>query len=642
MCGLAGFWRTPDWTRQELSDVTERMTAEIVHRGPDDSGVWVDPRFGIALGFRRLSIVDLTATGHQPMQSAEGRFTIIFNGEIYNFRELRAQLRHAGHSFRGSADTEVILAACAEWGIAGAIPRLAGMFAMAIWDATSATLTLVRDRVGKKPLYFGRINGTWLFASELKALRAYPQWEPQLDPRAVAGLLRFSYVPAPLSIYQGIGKLLPGHMLTVGRDSGEARPQPFWDAETIAVRGQSAHLTLSDDEAIGEAERRVTEAVTRRLVCDVPMGAFLSGGIDSSLIVALMQRSSGTPVKTFTIGFASVAFDESASAREISSYLGTDHTELRVTPDDAVAVIERLPRMFDEPFADSSQIPTFLLSQMARRAVTVCISGDGGDELMGGYNRHVWAPRLWRRLALLPQTARNVMASGILSVPAGRLDALYRGIDWALPERWHVRLPADKLQKLAGILDAKSPDDVYARLVSSWQVPPVAQAVCDVRTSATGSALAFTERMMLRDQTTYLPDDILVKVDRASMAASLEVRSPLLDHELIEWAWQLPAHMRMRDGQGKWLLRQLLYRHVPKSLVERPKMGFGIPVGEWLRSRLRGWAEELLTTAALEESGLDARAVRRVWADHLAGIQDNQARLWPVLMLQSWRRAWRM
>jgi asparagine synthase (glutamine-hydrolysing) len=641
MCGIAGFWKAPSSSADELTAIVRTMADTLRHRGPDDSGEWVDPVTGVALGFRRLAILDLSPSGHQPMASLNEQFVIVFNGEIYNYRDLKIELEGYGHRFRGTSDTEVILTACQEWGVVETLRRISGMFGLAVWDKAARTLTLARDRVGKKPVYFGRVNDVWIFGSELKALRAFPGCRPPIDREALDAFLRFSYLPAPASIYKGISKLLPGHYVIMRAD-GTSDVRVYWDAAEVVRTGAESRLELSPAEAIDEFETRLRDAVVRRMVADVPLGAFLSGGLDSSVVVALMQTLSPAPVRTFTIGFDVPGYNEAESAKSVAVHLGTNHTELYVTPHDALDVIPMLPTMFDEPFADSSQIPTFLVARLASQYVTVALSGDGGDELFGGYNRYAWAPGIWNFLRNVPIPIRQALATAIAAVPASSLDGIYSVVEPFVPQRWRARLPGDKAHKMASLLTATSEDDVYARLVSAWKNPTSVGPSATSWTPPGGFVSGdFRERMMYRDLVTYLPDDILVKVDRATMAVGLEGRAPLLDYRLIEWAWRLPMSLRIRNGVGKWLLRQVLYRHVPQALVDRPKMGFGIPIGEWLRGPLRHWAEDLLSVSALEDGEfLSSGPIRKVWQRHLTGHYDEQARLWPVLMFQAWRRQW--
>ena len=644
MCGITGLWQRSGGSVEQLRERVDPMIDAISHRGPDDDGRWVDAAAGIALGFRRLSIIDLSPLGHQPMTSADGRYTVVFNGEIYNFQELRAELGADGHRFRGGSDTEVMLAGFSQWGIARGLERMAGMFAIAVWDTEARTLTLARDRIGKKPVYYGRVGRAWVFGSELKALRRYPGFRAEIEPRAVTEFLRFSYVPAPLSIYRGMYKLRPGYAVTLFAD-GRSTELCYWDAAKIARDGQREPLAVDDGEAVDQLDTLLRDAVARRMVADVPLGAFLSGGLDSSTIVALMQAQSARPVKTFTVGFDIPGYNEAEAAKAVAAHLHTEHTELYVTPEQARAVIPMLPTIYDEPFADSSQIPTYLVSQLARSSVTVSLSGDGGDELFSGYNRYFWGPGIWNRAKHLPLAVRRAMCAAVEHTPPEYLDRAYAVIERALPASWRVRLPGDKLHKLAGVLPAADPMALYQRLVSAWQHPEslVVRAVEPPSDGAAAQYLpdGFCEQMMFRDLVTYLPDDILVKVDRASMAVSLEVRAPLLDHRLVEWAWRLPHTQRVRNGSGKWILRQLLHRYVPHALVDRPKMGFGVPIDHWLRGPLREWAEDLLSERALEAGGLlHAAPIRRVWLGHLRGHRNDHTRLWPILMFQAWRHRW--
>lgn len=645
MCGLAGFWH-PDSNAPAagLHDAVGRMADAIVHRGPDDRGTWVDESAGLALGFRRLAIIDLSPTGHQPMVSTDERFVVTFNGEIYNYQDLRAELEGFGARFRGTSDTEVMLAGIERWGPAATIERLWGMFAIVLWDRHDRTLWIARDRLGKKPLYYGWAGRTFLWGSELKALRAHPACPVSVSPAALASFLRFAYVPGPHCIYDGLHKLLPGAYAVVR--AGEApRVTRYWDPRAAVEAGVRQPSGLDDAAAVAELDGLLRDATRRRMVSDVPLGAFLSGGIDSSTVVALMQAESSRPVRTFTIGFEAAGYDEAQDAKAVAAHLGTSHTELYVTPEEARAVIPRLGRIYDEPFADSSQIPTLLVSQMARRDVTVAVSGDGGDEVFGGYNRYLWAPQVVGRTAAYPRWARRGAGRLLTSVAPSTWDALGRlagGASAALRQK----ALGDKLHKLGAALSAATPDDLYLSLVSQWQVPPVARGAAaelplllhDARTHA--AAPGVVERMMLLDTMTYLPDDILAKVDRASMAVSLEARAPLLDHRVVEWAWRQPLSRRIRGRQGKWALRQVLRKYVPEALVDRPKAGFAVPLHDWLRGPLREWAEGLLAERALTDGLLDPAPVRRAWREHLAGGANHLPRLWTVLMWQAWRAEW--
>ncbi len=634
MCGIAGFWDPRgDLEAAQAEARATAMAVALAHRGPDDAGVWTDARAGVALAHRRLAILDLSPAGHQPMVSACGRYALVFNGEIYNHLALRQELERRGQApaWRGHADTETLLAAVSAWGLAAALRASVGMFALALWDRQARNLSLARDRLGEKPLYYGRVGGAFLFGSELKALRTWPGFAAEVDRPALALYLRHNCIPAPYTIYRGIRKLPPGTWLSLSADAWEAEPAAYWSAREVAERGQADPFRGTDAEAAEELERLLRQAVAGQMVADVPLGAFLSGGVDSSTVVALMQAQSGRAVRTFSIGFTEAAYDEAPQARAVAAHLGSEHTELYVSPAEAMAVIPSLPRLYDEPFADSSQIPTFLVSQLARRQVTVSLSGDGGDELFGGYNRHLWAPRLWRRLSPWPRPLRGLLATALRTLPPTAWDAAFARLGRLLPRSARQRNPGDKLHKLAEVLGAEGPEEIYLNLVSHWKHPgDVVRGVDEPATRVTDPAArarleAFESRMMCLDLVTYLPDDILAKVDRAAMAVSLETRVPLLDHRLVEFAWRLPLAMKIRDGQGKWLLRRVLYRHVPRELVERPKMGFGLPLGDWLRGPLRDWAEALLDEARLAREGyFHPRPIRA---------------LWDVLMFQAWLEA---
>lgn len=620
------------------------MAEAVAHRGPDDSDVWVDPAVGLALGHRRLSVLDLSPLGRQPMSSVTGRFVTILNGEIYNFAELRSELGDRGHSFRGRSDTEVLLAAVEEWGVREASRRFEGMFAFAVWDRTKRRLFLVRDRIGEKPLYYGRSGDSFVFASELKAIRAHPQWQDDVDRDALTLYFRFNCIPAPHSIYKGIRKLLPGTVLEIDPSRHDDIPEPvaYWTALDVAERGRDDPLRNGAASAADELEGVLKAAVRRQMVSDVPLGAFLSGGVDSSTVVALMQAQSARPIKTFTIGFQESPYNEALHARAVAKHLGTDHTELYVASKDAMSVIPSLPHMYDEPFADSSQIPTHLVSRLARSAVTVALSGDGGDELFGGYMRHLLAPRIWRAARRIPSPLRKRGASALdAAFPwwNGILERLGRVLPQATVQ---LRLN-EKVRKVAQLLRSEDPQAVYVALVSVWPAPEEvvvggSEPKTLVRMGGNWPELGtFAQQMMYMDLMTYLPTDILTKVDRAAMSVGLETRVPFLDRRVIEFAWRVPLEMKIRNGVGKWLLRQVLYRHVPPSMIERPKMGFAIPVGEWLRGSLREWAEDLLDERRLRQEGyLVADPIRRLWKRHLTGTEDGQFALWGVLMFQAW------
>lgn len=646
MCGLAGYWGAAAvWAAGQAEISLRGMADRLVHRGPDDAGTWCNREAMIALAHRRLSILDLTPAGHQPMFSVAGRYVIVFNGEIYNHLELRAELERRGQApdWRGHADTETLLAAIEAWGMQATLGKAVGMFALALWDRQLRTLTLARDRLGEKPLYYGRVAGAFLFASELKALRAFPGFAAEIDRGALALYLRHNCIPAPHTVYRGLHKLPPGTSLTLTCDQEEAQPIAYWSLQEVAERGQADLFPGDDVEAADELQRLLGRAVAGQMLADVPLGAFLSGGIDSTSVVALMQSVAQRPVKTFTIGVDVTAFNEAPEARAVAAHLGTEHTELYVSPADAMAVIPRLPELYDEPFADSSQIPTFLVSQLARRHVTVSLSGDGGDELFGGYNRHYWAAHLWRRLGSLPMPLRRVLAGVMQSVPPAAWDTVFASLGRFLPASLRQRNPGDKLHKLAEVVAARGVEEVYLNLVSHWTDPvAVVRGGSEPLSRVTDPAALlrsedFESRMMYLDALTYLPDDILTKVDRAAMGVSLETRVPMLDHRLVEFAWRLPLAMKIRNGQGKWLLRQVLYRHVPAELVERPKAGFGLPVGDWLRGPLRDWAEALLDEDRLQREGFFHPApIRALWREHLTGRRNRAYHLWDVLMFQAW------
>ena len=649
MCGFCGFVDVKGSVAGgELAAILERMTAEIQHRGPDDSGVWVDRNTGVALGHRRLSILDLSPEGHQPMVSSCGRYVIVFNGEIYNYRAIREELENllGPIDWRGHSDTEVMLAAIAQWGVHNALIRFNGMFVFAVWDREERILHLARDRLGEKPLYYGWMGNTLLFGSELKSMRVHPAWRGDVDRNSLALMMRHNYIPAPYSIYRDIYKLPPASLISFqlhGSNSNSAASEYYWSARDVAERGSSRQLSLNDVAAEVELDSLLREAVRLRMEADVPLGAFLSGGIDSSTVVALMQAQSSRPVKTFSIGFQEDAYNEADHALAVAKHLETEHTELYVSPEQARSVIPDMPALYDEPFSDASQIPTFLVSQLARQHVTVSLSGDGGDELFAGYNRYFWGMRIWNHVGWMPGTVRKAAAVAIKSLSPQTWDKLFGLVNPVLPRGVRQRTPGDKLQKLADILAVDSRELLYQGLVSHWRAPDeLVIGSNEPATVLTDSAQwpmvhDFAHYMMFQDMVSYLPDDILVKVDRASMGVSLEARVPLLDHRVAEFAWQLPTSLKIRDGQGKWLLRQVLYRYVPRELMERPKMGFGVPIDEWLRGPLREWAEDLLGGKRLrEEAFFDPDPIRKKWNEHLSGARNWQYHLWDILMFQAW------
>jgi asparagine synthase (glutamine-hydrolysing) len=702
MCGFSGFLTTDASILTRAKHEASRMALAIQHRGPDDAGAWADPTAGIALGFRRLSILDLTSAGHQPMQSSSSRFVMTFNGEIYNHTDLRdllsaEQLGAPAQPWRGHSDSETLLACFETLGLEETLQKTVGMFAIALWDRQTRTLHLARDRFGEKPLYYGWVTtsrtaaSAFVFGSELKALRAYPGFANPVSREALALYMRFTYVPAPYSIYQNIFKLEPGCILSINTDfstnsstninsalpqagkllevahlptaplaplrppavKGGLRMHRWWSLGSVVEVGAQNHIS-SEHEALETLEQRLKDAVRVQSLADVPLGAFLSGGVDSSCIVALMQAQASSPVKTFTVGFEEAGFDESPYARAVAEYLGTEHKELFVSAKQVQAVIADLPFMYDEPFADSSQIPTHLICKVARQKVTVALSGDAGDELFGGYNRYFWGPRIWSRLAWLPYPARQALGAAIRAVPTEGWDSLSRPVNALLPDSKNITRAGINAHKLAARLSGvRDMDDLYKSLVSEWQDP--AQVVkgsgsggdAGVVVSEPASMLAdpwpaagaeqHQLRMMYRDSMTYLPDDILCKVDRAAMATSLETRVPFLDHRVAEVAWRLPLNMKIRNGQGKWALRQVLYKYVPKKLIDRPKAGFAIPIGQWLRGPLKDWAEALLDERRLEREGyFHPKPIRDKWVQHLSGRYDHTASLWAVLMFQSW------
>jgi asparagine synthase (glutamine-hydrolysing) len=637
MCGIAGFFDARPAARATREAVVAAMTEALRHRGPDDGGLWVDADAGIALGSRRLAIIDVSTAGHQPMVSADGRYVIAYNGEIYNHAELASRLRAQGVALRGHSDTEILLEGVARWGLAAALAECEGMFAFALWDRETRELTLARDRLGIKPVYWARMGGVFVFGSELKALARHPAWSPEIDPGALAEFLRLGYVPAPLSIYRGAHKLAPGMLLTLA--GGEVRQARYWDLPALAAAGRRHPLAGGESEVLSDLEKVLRRSVRNEMVSDVPLGAFLSGGIDSSLVTALMQAESGRPVKTFTIGFSAEGYDEARHAKQVAAHLGTEHTELYVEERDARDVIPLLPTCYDEPFADSSQIPTQIVSRLARRHVTVALSGDGGDELFAGYTRYAWGGKARRILAAVPWPLRRSAAELVGALSA---DAL-RGLARLTPARLRISRPEEKAAKLASLLRQGDADATYRHLVSLWpEAETLVPAAAQGRAAQPYPGLAedfpdFIERMMLLDALTYLPDDLLTKVDRASMSVSLEVRVPLLNHRVVEFAWRMPLTMKLRRGTGKWALRQILYRHVPRALVERPKQGFAVPLAAWLRGPLKGWADDLLARDALRRSGLlDPAPIAARWREHRVGEQDWSAGLWAVLMFQSW------
>ena len=633
MCGLSGCLGGTNGAEKNLSI----MSDTLVHRGPDDSGIWIDETAQIGMSHNRLSILDLSAAGHQPMISESGRYVVVFNGEIYNHLELRKKL--IKNSFKGLSDTETLLSCIEEWGLDSALKNYVGMFALALWDRKERLLYLARDRIGEKPLYYGWQgeggNASFLFGSELKVLKAHPSFQSVINRHAITLFLRYNYIPTPYSIYQGISKLLPGTMLTVSLDNRKPIISSYWSAEEVAIRGVDTACKESDDKLLNELEGVLQNSIKQQMVADVPLGAFLSGGIDSSLVVALMQQQTSHPVKTFTIGFSEAGYNEAEYAKAVAKHLNTEHTELYVSPAEAMGVIPQLPQLYDEPFSDSSQIPTFLVSKLAREHVTVCLSGDAGDELFCGYNRYLLTDRLWNKLSLFPASLRSGLANVVTTISPAVLSKIFGFLPYA-----NV---GDKIHKAAGVLGSSSVDDLYLGFVSHWGNPE--SIVLNGKEPDTLlnreilklSDFTQVQKMMLLDLLTYLPDDILTKVDRAAMGVSLETRIPFLDHNIVEFAWRMPMNFKVRNGESKWALRQILYKYVPKELIERPKMGFGVPIDGWLRGPLRDWAESLLDESRLRQEGfLNPAPIRQKWEEHLSGRRNWQYQLWDVLMFQAW------
>src|SRR3984957_5888737 len=635
MCGIAGLLRPGGGYESHLSVTARHMTDAVAYRGPDAAGYWTSASSGLAFGHRRLSILDLSQAGSQPMHSDCGRFTVTFNGEIYNHLDIRGELEAAGAApnWRGHSDTETLLCAIRHWGVEAALQRFSGMFALALWDERERALTLARDRFGEKPLFYGWSGRDLVFASELKALATHPSWSPSLDRNALTSFMRYAYVPAPSTIWTGIRKLPSGSCVTFTADvspGGMPAPRPYWSLREVVVAAQGKRIT-DEQEAVAELQRLLSIAIKRQCLSDVPLGAFLSGGIDSSTIVALMQAQTSQPVRTFTIGFSEAAFDEAAEARRVAKHLGTSHTELYVDPETARNVVPKLPTMYDEPFADSSQIPTHLVSALARQHVTVALSGDAGDELFGGYNRHVWGNSLNKRFDAMPVALRQMLGVFLRSVSPEPAGTIARIAGTLLPARFNVRRAGDQLAKLARIVGSPSLDDMYRELCSIDNDP--AQTILQGEEGGSWSAeemnrmkveLDPLDRMTLADSLSYLTDDILQKVDRAAMAVALETRVPFLDKDVVEFAARIPPGMKVRDGRGKWLVRQGLYQPGPHYLVDRPKTGFGIPIDEWLRGPLRSWASDLLSPEKLRRDGLLNRSRVEVrLAEHMSGQRNH-------------------
>jgi len=645
MCGICGFVDlSNNYDSLSRQIIISEMTDTLIHRGPDDVGYWHDKNKGVSLGHRRLSIVDLSVNGAQPMLSSSGRYAIVFNGEIYNHLSLREELIKSGVniSWRGYSDTETLLACIDRWGVKKTFQKSIGMFAVAIVDIEESNLFLVRDRMGEKPLYYGFQNGVLLFASELKAIKKHPNSRCEIDRSALAMQLRYSYIPTPHSIYKDIKKLKAGTILTINLNKPNFQneiledPKAYWSLEDVILSSQQKIYSRSSIEAIDALDDLLAKSVQDQMVADVPLGAFLSGGVDSSLIVSLMQSQSSLPIETFTIGFDEEGYNEAVFAKKIANHLGTRHTELYVSSNDALSVVDKLPAIYDEPFSDSSQIPTYLISQMTRKNVTVSLSGDAGDELFAGYNRYLWTRKIWNRIKFLPKPLRKSISFGMTSIsPSSWNIILKQFID--------TPLPGDKMHKLSSILTSKSPEDCYFKLISHWNnqdniviganntINPISEINDDLGFNS------IEEKMMYLDSIGYLPDDILSKIDRASMNVSLETRVPFLNHHVVEFANRLPLSMKIKNGESKWILKQLLKKYLPSDLIERPKMGFGMPIDIWLRGPLRDWAESLLNKSRIEHEGyLNYVPIKKKWDQHLSGKRNWQFHLWDVLMFQAW------
>jgi asparagine synthase (glutamine-hydrolysing) len=630
MCGFTGFFDNKD--NDQSQSVLKNMLKAITHRGPDDEGIWNEGN--IYLGHRRLSIVDLSSAGHQPMLSACGQFVIAFNGEIYNFQEIRQELEKIKpFDWMGHSDTEVMLAAIATWGMDQAIGKFNGMFAFALWDRKANLLTLARDRFGEKPLYYSQNNKRIIFGSELTCLEQFPDLQKDIDREALGEYFKYSYIPAPWSIYKAVKKLKPAHYLVWSPENGIVQESCYWDIQAIAEKSQKNILNLSDQDAIERLDGLLKDSISMRMIADVPLGTFLSGGIDSSVVSAVMQQQSSVPIRTFSIGFDIEGYNEAQHASAVAKHLGTNHTEQYVTGNDAMAVVPQLGALYDEPFADSSQIPMYLVSRIAKQHVTVCLSGDGGDELFGGYSRYFLTPRIMSKLKKLP--LRHQIKFLLEKTPIYLLDVLAKIV------RQLTKLPvtATKLKTFAPLLSATNQYELYRMLMMCWRDPQAVVLGCSnaYDISYKFELKDFVHVMMLHDTLTYMPGDILTKVDRAAMAVSLEGRIPLLDHRIAEFAWQLPLSQKIRDNNGKWLLRQVLYQYVPQQLIDRPKMGFGIPLGEWLRTDLREWAEAMIHPDKLRKQGLlDSDLIQQIWHNHLYTTVDYSSQLWTVIMLQAW------
>jgi asparagine synthase (glutamine-hydrolysing) len=647
MCGLAGFLLSAENDSKIIGSQLKSMTDAITHRGPDDEGFWTQPSERVAIGHRRLSILDLTFAGHQPMLSHSKRYVIAFNGEIYNHLELRGKLEIDSENelnWNGHSDTETLLQCFDLWGIDRSLERIKGMFAIAIYDTIDKALYLIRDRMGEKPVYYGWINNNFVFGSEIKSIKQFNGFQGEIDRDSLALFLKYDYIPEPYSIFKGINKLQQGNYLKIKMsDRGWTQQckvsiKQYWSMEEVVNSGANKKFIGTDEQAIEKLEELISESVKQQMISDVPLGAFLSGGIDSSLAVAMMQKQSSRKVKTFTIGFDEKNYNEAEYAKQVASHIGTDHTELYITPKQAMAVISKLPKIYDEPFADSSQIPMFLVSEMARKHVTVSLSGDGADELFGGYNRYFMANKLWKRLNNIPLFIRKLISQSIGFFNPRIWNFIFIVTYKFLPKKFMVSNPTDKVYKFSRILTSRDIYEVYDRLISHWINPyEVVLNSKNKEIKSNFSSLSPEEEMMLSDSLSYLPDDILVKVDRASMFVSLETRAPFLDKDIVEFACQIPLNLKIRDSKGKWILRKILDKYVPNDLIDRPKMGFGVPIDSWLRGPLKDWAEDLLNEKRLTDDGyFNVKLIRKKWNEHLSGDQNWQYHLWSILMFQVW------
>ena len=645
MCGIVGYWNKSNNLNVDLlKDNVSNMASTLHHRGPDDTGVWVDPTNGIALGHKRLSIIDISDSGHQPMLSSNGRFIISYNGEVYNYNSLRSILEKRNYIFKSTSDTEVLLASFQEWGVKESLKKFNGMFSFAVWDRSERLLWLVRDRIGEKPLYYGVQNNTLFFASELKAIRSNSIFKPKIDKNSLALFLKYSYVPAPNSIYQGIKKLLPGNYIIIKEPSDHYSSKSYWSLYDVVNRGIKNPIPGSEEEVCDELEIRLSKTVQSRMVSDVPLGAFLSGGIDSSTIVALMAANSNLPIKTFTIGFEQKNYNEAIYAKNVAKHLGTDHTELYVTSSEARDIIHKLPYLYDEPFGDSSQIPTYLIASLAKKDVTVALTGDGGDELFAGYNRYIIAKNFWNYSKYIPSIMRRKVGDFAGRISTQKVENFYKKIEPIIPTNMKILMPGEKYQKMIWALKGSNNDyDVYNRIVSIIQYPELYLNYNFNKNKSFHLDSYWKDfnnpilSMIYQDLMTYHPDDILQKVDRASMAVSLETRVPFLDHELIEFIMRIPLDMKLKDREGKNILKKVLYRHVPKKLFNRAKQGFTIPLGEWLKDPLKDWAYDLIDPKKIKDGGFfNSESVLSLWNEHIEGKGNWSHQLWNILMFQMW------